>query len=361
MFKNNLTAIRSIILLLLSLLANGILWAQAPSYYDNIDLELEQEALREQLQNLVTNTQHTVLPYTAQNTTDVRDAIKMTDKDLEQENYLLLIYGYDDEDNDPRTDRTRWHNSYCNTDPCPEGTWNREHVYPRSLGTPNLGFQNAGSDIHALRAIDQDMNMLRSNRLFDDGEGHAHLTLRGLFYPGDEWKGDVARMMMFMYLRYPEQCVATNVGYGSTSYSPLGDMPNIFLEWNADDPVSEIELIRNDIAEDLQGNRNPFIDNPALATLIWGGPRAEDTWNILDTPYFEKTTYSLAPTVTNTETCLSQATTADVEYIVYSMTGKQLNSNKLNRCIDFSTYESGVYFVKLQDHNNTQTFKIVVP
>jgi len=58
-------------------------------------------------------------------------------------------------------------------------------------------------------------------------------------------------------------------------------MINLFLEWNADDPVSAIELNRNNVLENFQGNRNPFIDNPALATIIWGGPEAQDTWNLL--------------------------------------------------------------------------------
>jgi hypothetical protein len=37
-----------------------------------------------------------------------------------------------------------------------------------------------------------------------------------------------------------------------------------------------LETQRNPILQNLQGNRNPFIDNPAFATTIWGGPQAED-------------------------------------------------------------------------------------
>ncbi len=58
-------------------------------------------------------------------------------------------------------------------------------------------------------------------------------------------------------------------------------MPNIFLEWNEEDPVSEFERTRNNVLQSIQGNRNPFIDNPYLATRIWGGPQAPDTWNTL--------------------------------------------------------------------------------
>lgn len=78
-------------------------------------------------------------------------------------------------------------------------------------------------------------------------------------------KGDVARIVLYVNMYYDE---------------PISDVGDIetFLKWNVEDPVSEFELQRNDVIEDAQGNRNPFIDNPYLATLIWGGEPAENTW-----------------------------------------------------------------------------------
>ena len=97
----------------------------------------------------------------------------------------------------------------------------------------------------------------------------------GGWYPGDEWKGDVARMMLYMYLRYNNQCLPSNVAIGTTNSSD-NNMINLLLQWNAEDPVSSFEAQRNPILAGIQGNRNPFIDNPAFATQIWGGPQAED-------------------------------------------------------------------------------------
>ena len=57
-------------------------------------------------------------------------------------------------------------------------------------------------------------------------------------------------------------------------------MVDLFLSWNVEDPVSDFEKQRNPITEGIQGNRNPFIDNPYLATLIWDGLAAKDTWNM---------------------------------------------------------------------------------
>ena len=82
----------------------------------------------------------------------------------------------------------------------------------------------------------------------------------------DEWKGDVARMVMYV-----------NLSYGD-DFDEVGSL-ELFLKWNREDPVSAFELQRNNVIESVQGNRNPFIDNPYLATLLWGGEAAENTWD----------------------------------------------------------------------------------
>ena len=81
------------------------------------------------------------------------------------------------------------------------------------------------------------------NYLFQD---LAMLELVGAgWYPGDEWKGDVARMIMYMYLRYNTRCLPNNVGLGTPSILPMR-CSIYFLQWNAEDPVSTLEIQRND-------------------------------------------------------------------------------------------------------------------
>jgi hypothetical protein len=129
-------------------------------------------------------------------------------------------------------------------------------------------------------------NSDRGSLKFGPGSGNSG-NFGGAWYPGDEWKGDIARMMMYMYLHYGNQCLPRNVGVGNL-VSTDNNMVDLFLQWNAEDPVSEFEDKRNTYLGNTdnffaQGNRNPFIDNPYLATLIWGGTPAENRWPGLST------------------------------------------------------------------------------
>ncbi|CAM1371160.1 conserved protein of unknown function [Tenacibaculum soleae] len=243
--------------------------AELTSYYSGVDFTLTGAALKDELATKITSTHTTFLTYTP----GVWEAVKKSDLDPSDNSKVLLIYGYNDTDGDYVTDRSRSKNANGGS----QGTeWNREHVYPKSLGNPNLGTAGAGSDAHHLRPSDIRMNSNRSNKKFINGSGTAAAVSNG-WYPGDEWKGDVARMMMYMYLRYGNQCLPKNVAIGTVNASD-SNMIELLLQWNAQDPVSDFEKNRNNVIAEEQGNRNPMIDNPYLATVIWGGTTANNTW-----------------------------------------------------------------------------------
>ena len=333
--------------------------AQIPVYYSTIDFSKSGDELKTQLTTLITSTHITNLPYTATGTTDVWDALSLTDLDPNNSNNVLLVYGYNDTDTDIINDRSRDKNAQCHTSSC-NGLWVREHTFPRSLGTPNLGFDLAGSDAHHLRSIDNQMNNSRSNRIYDNGSGYAGVLTNGNWYPGDEWKGDIARMMMYMYVRYPTQCLSTLVGAGSTSYSNFGDMPNVFLDWNVQDPVSQYELNRNAILETIQGNRNPFIDNPYLATKIWNGIPATETWGLLSINTNNLSQLVIYPTITNHYVYILNPTNKTYSYKVYNTMGQTIKSNNATDKIDVSNDLKGLYFINLSSDNQSKTFKIIL-
>lgn len=345
---------------LLLLLAPFICLAQIPAYYSSIDFSQTGDNLKNQLTTLITNTHTTVLPYTASGTTDVWDALTLTDLNPSNTNNVLLIYGWNDTDSDTSNDYSRDKNAQCHTSSC-SGLWVREHVFPRSLGTPNLGFEFAGSDAHHLRSIDSNRNNSRSNRKFETGTGvMSYITSEGNWFPGEEWRGDVARMIMYMYVRYPTQCAPTNVGVGSTSYSNFGDMSNVFLIWNEQDPVSQYEINRNNILNNLQGNRNPFIDNPYLATLIWNGPTATNTWGSLSANQITLQDIFIFPTITKDIIHISNSYKLAYNYSVYNSIGQMLKADITADEINLSGNTPGLYLVTLQFENQSKTFKIIL-
>jgi len=278
--------VKKILQYLLLFLVIAPFYAQTiPSYYNGLDLTQTGDDLFLELSTRLIDT-HQGIPYTS-SSTDVWDACKEADEDPDNAANVLLIYGYDNNDGESDTDRTRDKDLQQGTDGG-KGLWNREHVFPKSLAVPLFGTDEPGpgTDVHNLRPADSPRNSSRSNKMFTEGSGEESYTASdGGWYPGDEWKGDVARIVMYMYLRYngdgsqvsETKCLPINVGKG-TILTVDPNMIELFLTWNVEDPVSDFEDNRNNVLEGYQGNRNPFIDNPYLATKIWGELAAEDRW-----------------------------------------------------------------------------------
>ncbi len=237
-----------------------LLYAQsAPSYYSGVNFNKSGNDLKSELASLITTTHTKTISYS-----ELQTLMKTSDVDPDKPGNLLLIYGSQASGTHQRSRPVG-------------GTWNREHVYAKSKGTPNLGTSGPGADGHHLRPADNTLNSTRGSLLFDDGAGAtAYKTSRGGWYPGDEWKGDVARILMYMYVRYNTRCLPLNITMNPNTYSQ--DFPDILLKWNIEDPVSGFEIQRNNVVAQTQKNRNPFIDNPYLATVIWGGPAAQNNW-----------------------------------------------------------------------------------
>jgi uncharacterized repeat protein (TIGR02543 family) len=138
--------------------------------------------------------------------------------------------------------------------------WNREHVWPQSL----LGVEakpssrNVATDPHNLRAINPSVNSSRSNKYFD------LITATSTYYPGDAHRGDIARILLYMTVRYDNLSLVDGV---PSTYQM--SRISLLLEWHNADPVDAFETQRNDIIFEWQGNRNPFIDNPDWFETVW--------------------------------------------------------------------------------------------
>lgn len=193
----------------------------------------------------------------------VWDALKDTDQDPANGTNVILLY----------TGRSQ----SKATNGGGADDWNREHVWAKSHG--NFGTATGpGTDVHHLRPTDVTVNSARGNKDFDWG-GTQSTEAPGNYTDADSWeprnavKGDVARMIMYMAVRYEggdgfaDLEMNNLVNNGTAPY--MGKM-SVLLEWHRIDPPDTFEQRRNQrIYEKWQGNRNPFVDHPEYAGAIW--------------------------------------------------------------------------------------------
>jgi endonuclease I len=160
--------------------------------------------------------------------------------------------------------------------------WNREHVWSKSHGFPDTD-QMAYTDAHHIRPADASLNTLRSNYDFDEG-GEAvqeapennYSVANNTWQPRAEVRGDVARMMFYMDVRYegqeedntPNLMLVDRIG--NDSGEPYFGKLCTLYDWHMTDIVDEFELNRNNVIFEYQGNRNPFIDHPEWVDEIYG-------------------------------------------------------------------------------------------
>lgn len=162
--------------------------------------------------------------------------------------------------------------------------WNQEHIWAKSHGFKNKN-QHAHTDTHHIRATDVSVNADRGNRDFANGGISNKECTECLMKPfvadthatwesPDRVKGDTARMMFYMVVRYDGNdnsntpdllLVNTTTKVKQAKFGKLCQL----LQWHKSDPVSDNERKRNEIIYSWQGNRNPFIDHPEYADLIW--------------------------------------------------------------------------------------------
>lgn len=138
---------------------------------------------------------------------------------------------------------------------------NCEHVVPQSWFHKKDPMKG---DLHHLFACDPGCNSIRGNHPYDDFLDYIPERLilgikdgcgkneGGKFEP-EYGKGIVARSTLYFLVRYPQ-----TISHELVNISLL-------LEWHQRFPVSRYELHRNQAIQELQGNRNPFIDYPEYA------------------------------------------------------------------------------------------------
>jgi hypothetical protein len=141
-------------------------------------------------------------------------------------------------------------------------------------------------------------------------------------------------------------------------------MLQVYLQWNVDDPVNSFEDQRNPYLENVYGNRNPFIDNPYLATLIWGGDPAEDRWNIFSVEDNILENIIVYPNPASDLIWVQNTTTlTEATIVLYDILGNVILQDEMNastNSIDVSNLAEGFYLLKISSENKQVTKKVVI-
>ena len=265
--------IRRLQLLIAFLIAAYALQAQAPQgYYNGTDGLIGNE-LKLALHNIIADDSH--VSYTP----GIWNAFNQTDK-RPGTDYVWDIYS-DIPNGTPPYQFTLGQGDQCGSYDSEGDCYNREHLWPQSWTNDDATHQ---TDLHHVFPTDGFVNYQRSNYPFGEvynatwtsqngsklGNCKTSLGYSGtVFEPIDEYKGDIARALMYVSVRY----YTDDDDWGKsdmTNKSVIYDWAmTMLLRWHENDPVSEKETNRNEAVYAKQNNRNPFIDNPEFAERIW--------------------------------------------------------------------------------------------
>ncbi|MCU0772842.1 MAG: endonuclease [Verrucomicrobia bacterium] len=211
---------------------------------------------------------HTVIPYSS-SSFDTQNALEVLDQDPVNPNHVMLIYSRRSEP------KTTW------------PAWNREHLWPNSYGLDDV--QPAYSDLHNLRAADQNVNSSRGNEFYDWSDTNsasfafpAHPEAPLCSSDDDSWqppasvRGDIARAVFYMAVRYegdapnePDLELTDNTASINSAAGLMGKLSTL-VRWHLEDPVDAAEQLRNDrVFSQFQHNRNPFVDHPQWVQALF--------------------------------------------------------------------------------------------
>lgn len=331
---------------------NQVESTQPDGYYNSLD-GLAGTELRDALQAIVADP-NTVRAHTY---ADVIDILKEADQNPENSNEVWMVYT---EAGRAKLDIQSGSDN--------EDKWNREHTFPRSRGdffsieeddiadginvfweTKADSLRHGNSDAHALRVADASENSSRNNQHYGQYVGPTGTA--------GSFRGDVARSVMFMEIRYNGLQVIN--GFPEpTGTGLLGDLATL-LDWHRNDPPDDFEMNRNNVVYTWQQNRNPFIDQPLLVEYIWGN-NVGDTWMqslSIGEPELDGVTVYPNPAKNR---LYIKGLNAEFNAQIFSIEGRLIKRYDLVEDYIDLDVASGIYLLKLHNGNQSLVKKIVV-
>jgi endonuclease I len=355
-------------LLLIVFLCSLLGFAQPPAGYYN-SATGSGYTLKTQLFNIINN--HNDRGYSGLYTTYLT-----SDKDFYYENDGTLLDNYSENPTGPDPyNFTYGTNQDDGTGGNNEGErYNREHLVPQSVfnsATPMF------SDAFFVVPSDKKVNAQRGDLPFGKVGSANWTSLNGtkrgnnlnsgysagysdiVFEPIDEFKGDIARNLLYFATRYEDVVAGFNyVMFNNTSNQVFAQpFLNILLTWNQQDPVSNREIARNNAIYARQGNRNPFIDNWNYVSAIWGQPLASAQFDL-------NNQILVYPNPSNTHSITIESSKHIMAIDLITINGQLIQHQEkpiiINSIINFANIPSGFYFLKIKLDSIEITKKISI-
>lgn len=262
------------------------------------------------------------------------------------------------------------------------GKWNREHIFCQSRGgfevalgdtadgisiwntTSAASVVDGVSDAHHIRVENGQENSSRNNKNY--GNVASSTVYAGPTGTLGSWKGDVARALFYMAVRFnglnvvngdPSEC--NGACTGSNPSGNIGDLATL-LAWNTLDARDDYEMNRNNYIYTWQQNRNPFIDYPQLADYVFGAQYGQPWFSSLSTTSFEKAEIKVYPNPA-TDYLIVSGINLDSQFSIYTLTGQKLMTKSVSNNEKIAiNLPSGIYFINLGNEENLITRKIIV-
>lgn len=146
-------------------------------------------------------------------------------------------------------------------------SWNREHMWPNSHGGNHVE-----ADILHTRPTISSENSSRGNSFYVEGKNSSSAGWDPYTAGYDaEVRGECARVILYCVVAYPSFTLSDADSHSTSNSNKdnmMGNM-NTLIKWHFDYAPNVYEMNRNNGAEYLQGNRNPFVDHPEYVARIW--------------------------------------------------------------------------------------------
>ena len=232
---------------------------EVDSYYSSIDFNQTGLDLRKEVRDLIISTHTHYTTYDG-----LASAFKTADADVNKSGNINWFY----------TGTSVEFDGF--------GSTNREHVWPKDGGKAFSEKSECGSDAHHLRPTETQLNSARGSLSFDEvsqttanivkqngSTSYDNLCYKSgsFFYPGEGYRGATARILMYVQTRWGDRFNLRFVDSSGKSKT-IGKISTL-MKWHLTEPVTDEEKRRNEAVYKIQGNRNPFIDHPELASKIY--------------------------------------------------------------------------------------------